>query len=307
MYQRLTHITSDRRALLPLELTDNTRDISLQQQYHRLYPTLPLFTLPQGMYTANQVYTARQTLYQTARGDTTNPNHDLSMGPLSQDKHYVSDVATQQDGVPQVTSDTLALPLPSSTNLPTDYDQPHQGNQQPSIGHTSLQPQTITAGATAQQKTGETISVPLQEGRYRDIVRYTNGSQFYDVVQQLEALLIEYSPTNVTIGNFMYQVELDAFFRDSREADFSLVPNMLDSLVYLDCTYYQYETEIDFPGLHIDCDSAEEEELEDTLPYEEPPPLYHAVRSSQSDVIASAAQSALPLPTDRQALLNEHT
>ena len=47
---------------------------------------------------------------------------------------------------------------------------------------------------------------------------------------------------------------------------------MLDSLVYLDRTYYQYKTEIDFHGLHIDCDSAEEEDLEDTLPYEEPPP-----------------------------------
>ena len=47
---------------------------------------------------------------------------------------------------------------------------------------------------------------------------------------------------------------------------------MLDSLVHLDHTYYQYETEIDFPGLHIDCDSTEEEDLEDTLPYEEPPP-----------------------------------
>ena len=39
-----------------------------------------------------------------------------------------------------------------------------------------------------------------------------NGSQLYDVVQQLEALLIEYGPTNVTIGNFMYQAELDALF-----------------------------------------------------------------------------------------------
>ena len=47
------------------------------------------------------------------------------MAPLSQDKHYVSDIAMQLDGVPQVTSDTLALPLPSSSNLPTDYDQPH--------------------------------------------------------------------------------------------------------------------------------------------------------------------------------------
>ena len=36
----------------------------------------------------------------------------------------------------------------------------------------------------------------------------------------------------------MYQVELDAFFRDGREADYSLAPNVLDSLVYLDCTYY---------------------------------------------------------------------
>ena len=138
---------------------------------------------------------------------------------------------------------------------------------------TSLDTQYTSNGATAPLEIGETISVPLQEGRYQDIVRYTNGSQFYDVVCQLELLLIEYGPTNVTIGNFMYQAELDAFFRDSREADFSQVPNVLDSLVYLDCTYYQYETEVDFPGLHIDCDSADEEDLEDTLPYEEPPPL----------------------------------
>ena len=46
------------------------------------------------------------------------------MVPLSNDEHYVSDAATQQDGVPQVTSDTLALPLPYSSNLPTDYNQP---------------------------------------------------------------------------------------------------------------------------------------------------------------------------------------
>ena len=70
----------------------------------------------------------------------------------------------------------------------------------------------------------------------------------------------------------MYQAELDAFFRDGREADFSSAPNVLDSLVHLDRTYYQYKTEIDFPGLHIDCDSAEEEDLEDTVPYEKPPP-----------------------------------
>ena len=48
------------------------------------------------------------------------PNHDLQMAPLLTDEHYISDTATQQDGVPQVTSDTLALPLPSSSNLPTD-------------------------------------------------------------------------------------------------------------------------------------------------------------------------------------------
>ena len=46
----------------------------------------------------------------------------------------------------------------------------------------------------------------------------------------------------------MYQAELDAFFRDGREADFSQAPNVLDSLVYLDRTYYQYKTEVDFPG-----------------------------------------------------------
>ena len=124
VYQPQTHTISDRRASLPLDFTDDTRDLASQQQYHRLYPTLPSFIPPQGMYAADQVYTARRTLYLTARGDTTNPNYDLPTAPLSNDEHYISDAATQQDGVPQVTSDTLALPLPSSSNLPTDYDQP---------------------------------------------------------------------------------------------------------------------------------------------------------------------------------------
>ena len=125
VHQSQTHTISDRRVSLLLDLIDDTRDLASQQQYSRLYPTLPLFTPLQGMYAADQVYTARQTLYLTARGDRTNPNHDLPMAPLSQDKHYVSDAATQQDGVLQVTSDTLALPLPSSSNLPTDYNYPH--------------------------------------------------------------------------------------------------------------------------------------------------------------------------------------
>ena len=127
----------------------------------------------------------------------------------------------------------------------------------------------------------------------------------YDVVQQLEALLIEYGPTNVTIGNFMYQAELDAFFRDAKEADFSSVPNVLDSLVYLDRTYYQYETEIDFPHLHIDCDSAEEEDLDDTLPYEHPPPPYHSVRNNQTNAAITTHQSNLHVIAGRQFLLND--
>ena len=132
VYQPQTHTISDRRVSLPLDFTDDIRDLASQQQYHRLYPTLPSFTPPQGMYAADQVYTARQTLYLTARGDTTNTNHDLPMAPLSNDEHYVSDIVTQQDDIPQVTSDTLALPLPSSSNLPTAYDQPQRSNQQTS-------------------------------------------------------------------------------------------------------------------------------------------------------------------------------
>ena len=150
VHQSQTHTISDRRASLPLDLIDDTRDLMSQQQYSRLYPTLPSFTLPQGMYAADQVCTARRTLYLTASSDTMNPNHDLPMVPLSQDEHYISDTAMQQDGVPQVTSDTLALPLPSSSNLPTDFDHPHQNNQQTSTGHTSSQAQTTTTGATAQ-------------------------------------------------------------------------------------------------------------------------------------------------------------
>ena len=163
----------------------------------------------------------------------------------------------------------------------------------------------MSNGATAQLDTGETISVPLQEGRYRDIVRYTNGSQFYDVVRQLEALLTEYGPTNVTIGNFMYQAVLDAFFRDGREADFSQAPNVLDSLIYLDHTYYQYKTEVDFPGLHIDCDSADKEDLEDMLPYEEPPPLYHVIHNMQGSTLTSNGQVILQPSLDRQELADE--
>ena len=53
-----------------------------------------------------------------------NPNHDLPMAPLLNDEHYVSDTTMQQDGVPQVTSDTLALALQYSSNLPTNYNQP---------------------------------------------------------------------------------------------------------------------------------------------------------------------------------------
>ena len=82
---------------------------------------------------------------------------------------------------------------------------------------------------------------------------------------------------------------------------------MLDSLVYLDHTYYQYKTEIDFPHLHIDCNSAEEQDLEDTLPYEEPPPPYHAVRNNQTDAAIATQQSGLHVLTDRQALLNEQS
>ena len=48
--------------------------------------------------------------------------------------------------------------------------------------------------------------------------------------------------------------------------------------MYLDRTYYQFKTEIDFPRLHINCESAEEEKLDDTIPYKEPPPPYHAIR-----------------------------
>ena len=75
--------------------------------------------------------------------------------------------------------------------------------------------------------------------------------------------------------------------------------------MYLDRTYYQYNTEIDFPCLHIDCDSAEEEDLEDTLPYEEPPPSYHSVRNNQTNAAVAAQQSNLHVIAGRQSLLND--
>ena len=121
------------------------------------------------MYTAaNQIYTAQRTLYLTAAGDTTNPNLDLPLRTLSQDEHYVSDVATQQDGVPRVTTDILAQLLPTSSNLPTDYNNPQQGTQQINTVPTTqtIQSTTTSSAAAAIQNSGETVSVPLQEGRY---------------------------------------------------------------------------------------------------------------------------------------------
>ena len=83
---------------------------------------------------------------------------------------------------------------------------------------------------------------------------------------------------------------------------------MLDSLVYLDRTYYQFKTKIDFPCLHIDCDSAEEEELEDTLPYEEPPPPYHSVRTTAVNTTTQAEQQGiLQVLADRQASQNQQS
>ena len=80
---------------------------------------------------------------------------------------------------------------------------------------------------------------------------------------------------------------------------------MLDSLVYLDRTYYQYEREVDFPGLYIDCDSADEEDLEDTLPYEEPPPSYHALHNMQGSTLTSKGQMILQPSIDRQDLVDD--
>ena len=51
---------------------------------------------------------------------------------LSQDEHYIADVATKQDGVPQSITNDLAIPLPSQSNLPTDYDSSRQPTQ---LGH----------------------------------------------------------------------------------------------------------------------------------------------------------------------------
>ena len=101
---------------------------------------------------------------------------------LPQDEHYVSDVATQQNSVPRSVTDTLARPLQLVTNLPNDYDISLHTTQGVATNQLNSQDQSLTtsSAAVATQNTGETISVPLQEGRYQEIVRYTNGSQFHD-------------------------------------------------------------------------------------------------------------------------------
>ena len=49
----------------------------------------------------------------------------------------------------------------------------------------------------------------------------------------------------------MYKAELDAFYRDGQDIDFTFALNVCDSLKYLHHTYYKYEFEVDLPGLHI--------------------------------------------------------
>ena len=103
----------------------------------------------------------------------------------------------------------------------------------------------------------------------------------------------------------MYQAELDAFYRDGRDADFSFAANVYDSLEYLHHTYYQYKFEVDFPGLHVDCDSGEEEDLEDTLPNEEPPPPYNEIRNIQNNASTSTGPGVEQSTLDRQDLVTD--
>ena len=103
-----------------------------------------------------------------SRGDLTNPHADLPEQLLLPNKHYVADVAAQQDGVPQASTVHPRETAQRQSNLPTDYDTLSAVTakyQQSTTNSQETTPKQIAAvPSSSSQNTGETDSVPLQDG-----------------------------------------------------------------------------------------------------------------------------------------------
>ena len=266
-------------------------DIQTTTQHHqnRLYQDLHQQNSQQGMQ-SNSGRSVRCTLYGPSTGDTTNPHADLPDTPLLEDKQLVADVATQQNGVPASQPVGTLQPCRGSTratNLPADYDTvtPQESQQQTQVKQamtsvsmtiaentetvqSQLQPSTSSA-------TGEKLFLQVQDGPYGPLLRYgcSDCNLYYLVAHTLESFLE--SETISDISNALYQQELDRFIQDSRFADLSRFPLLTRNIAFLFEVYYNHETEVTFKTDNPDQDYSDED-LDDTLPYDPPPPIHES-------------------------------
>ena len=256
---------------------------------NRLYPDLRILDGQGGMQSYSG-QSARRTLYTSFTGDTTNPNADLPDLPLQDDEQFVADVATQQNGIPTSCSQGTVQPRRNTahaTNLPADYDtvtplqeseQQTQVKQASTEGTQAMQIHTTTAqlqpepSTSISYVTGESLSLQIEDGPYGPLLCYgrTDSNLYYLVARTLESYLESHMISD--ISNALYQSELDRFIQDSRFADLNRFPLLRQNIAFLFEAYYDYETEVTFKTDYPNHDYSDED-LDDTLPYDPPPPI----------------------------------
>ena len=243
-----------------------------------LYPPLSTDNTEQVVTPVQQSLQPQQQNRSSRTGDTTNPGSDLPDRLLA-DEHYVADVATQHN------TSTVGTLRPTSKakrklNLPSDYEvkqEPPKVNIEPNTADrdSSVTTPIATTSTANQQNTGETSFVWIYDGPYGPLVRYpvgnTDETLFYTVAQILEG----YLATKVIrdIAKVFLRAELDQFIKDSRYANFDDFPWLRGNVRHLFETFYNYELEVTFKQPGQSGNDDKEEDLDDTLPYDKPPPL----------------------------------
>ena len=153
-----------------------------QSQQSTLYPDLHNSIAPEGMQTYHRP-TARCTLYGPQIGDTTNPQSDVPDLAVPVDKHFVADIATQQNGVlhsPIVGTLTQRRKPQPATNLLADYDvaedeqvTQEQTQQKQVVPTRILQPQFTSHNQVQPSTSGLTGKKPIvqiQDGPYGPLI-----------------------------------------------------------------------------------------------------------------------------------------
>ena len=112
------------------------------------------------------------------------------------------------------------------------------------------------------------------------VIARRNSQSYYLVARTLESFLE--SGTINDISDALYQQELDWFIQDSCFADLDRFPVLRQNIEFLFEVYYNYETEVTFKTDDPNQDYSEED-LDDTLPYDPPPPILDGAPSQGFD------------------------